>query len=452
MENFLSTIILQDIKLGGLDWIGKIIRTICEKPAYGIGIGIIIFTIILKLITLPFDVMSKVSMKKNAIKMEKMRPELEKLQKQYANNKQLYQQKVMAVQKKAGYSPFSSCLPTILSIIIFFIVIGAFQDYSNYANKRFASSMVNAYNQKIIEMDIGPTINDKGEYISKNLDIEKIKAKTDYQTWKDQNYTNKYLTDDTLLYNDLASESLLNSNAVNGLTKRIDDYFSQVKTTVEEKEVITYVVIEGDGKTAQEVKDILVDFYVDNYVPIKYFDTVLIKEAQTAAKQAYIKEKSNVNFLWIKNIWVADSTFKHPIEGASAYGMDAESYTTLTGEMAKEKSAKNGYFILVVLSVVVMFLSQLVNEKEQKAQMELQTVEGADSTANQTQKLMKWIMPIMFGFFAFMYTSAFSIYMITSSLFSLLSSLVINIIVKKVFAKKEQQELENKDKRLKIKK
>lgn len=31
------------------------------------------------------------------MKMEEMRPELEKLQKQYANDKQLYQQKMMAL-------------------------------------------------------------------------------------------------------------------------------------------------------------------------------------------------------------------------------------------------------------------------------------------------------------------------------------------------------------------
>ena len=91
-------------------------------------------------------------------------------------------------------------------------------------------------------------------------------------------------------------------------------------------------------------------------------------------------------------------------------------------------------------------------EKEQKSQMELQTVEGANSTAGQTQKMMKWIMPIMFGVFAFIYTASFSIYMIISSAFSIVSSLLINLIVKKVFEKKAIQEELQKDKRIKIKK
>ena len=132
--------------------------------------------------------------------------------------------------------------------------------------------------------------------------------------------------------------------------------------------------------------------------------------------------------------------------------MDGDSYKILTAQMSTEKNAKNGYFILVVLSIAVMFLSQLIMEKEQKSQMELQTVEGANSTAGQTQKMMKWIMPIMFGVFAFIYTASFSIYMIVSSAFSIVSSLLINIIVKKVFDKKAKQEELQRDKRIKIKK
>ena len=465
MLNFLSTVILDNISPSKLNWIGKIISVICDKPAYGIGVGVILFTLILKLITLPFDVMSKVSTKKNAIKMEKMRPELEKLQKQYANDKQLYQQKVMALQKKEGYSPFSSCLPSILSIIIFFVVIGAFNDYSTYANRRFANEMINAYNTKIYSLEILDSEN--------NLDISKltefnndsnnlvlghdgqpIKGYNDYLA---ENYVNKYndaTTGDTTLYKDF-SDAGLRYTILNGstLTKIVDDYFKQTPIKEEEKVVgYTYEVIDSieDGKTATEIKDILVNYYIQNYVPLNYYNQVLIIEPQMAAKDAYYKEKDG--FLWIKNIWVADSTFKHPLEGASAYAMEGEQYNILTAKMGAEKASKNGYFILVVLSIAVMFLSQLIMEKEQKSQMELQTVEGANSTAGQTQKMMKWIMPIMFGVFAFIYTASFSIYMIISSAFSIVSSLLINLIVKKVFEKKAIQEELQKDKRIKIKK
>ena len=72
--------------------------------------------------------------------------------------------------------------------------------------------------------------------------------------------------------------------------------------------------------------------------------------------------------------------------------------------------------------------------KGQKAQMELQTVDGQGV---QTQKVMKWMMPIMMAIFAFMYTAAFSLYIVMSSLISMATTFGINFIVDRKF-KKEQ--------------
>ena len=84
-----------------LGWLGRLINALIEGCS-SIGVGIILFTLILKAVTLPFDIYSRISTKKNALKMEKMRPELEKLQRQYANNQALYNQKVQAIYKKQG--------------------------------------------------------------------------------------------------------------------------------------------------------------------------------------------------------------------------------------------------------------------------------------------------------------------------------------------------------------
>ena len=83
-------------------WLVDIISWLV-KIGGSVALGVILFTVLLKLITLPFDYVSRASMRKNSLKMEEMRPELEKLQRQYANNSQLYQQKVMALYKKEGY-------------------------------------------------------------------------------------------------------------------------------------------------------------------------------------------------------------------------------------------------------------------------------------------------------------------------------------------------------------
>ena len=81
-----------------IDWLGEIIQSLI-KGCGSIGLGVIVFTLILKLITLPFDIMSRVSTKKNTAMMEKMRPELERLQRQYSNNAELYQRKMQELYK-----------------------------------------------------------------------------------------------------------------------------------------------------------------------------------------------------------------------------------------------------------------------------------------------------------------------------------------------------------------
>ena len=101
-----------------------------------IALGVVLFTVILKLITLPFDFISRASMRKNNIITERMRPELEKLQEQYKDNKQLYSQKMMALYKKNGYSMLSSCLPTIITLVIFIIAINALNGYSKFQNRQ----------------------------------------------------------------------------------------------------------------------------------------------------------------------------------------------------------------------------------------------------------------------------------------------------------------------------
>ena len=69
-----------------LNFLGVVVQWIVTWLPW-VGVGIILFTLILKTITLPLDIFSKASMRKNSLKMEKMRPQREKLQKQYQKEK-----------------------------------------------------------------------------------------------------------------------------------------------------------------------------------------------------------------------------------------------------------------------------------------------------------------------------------------------------------------------------
>ena len=90
-----------------------------------------------------------------------------------------------------------------------------------------------------------------------------------------------------------------------------------------------------------------------------------------------------------------------------------------------------------------MLLSQFLAQKQNKTQTELGTVGGANGSAAQSQKMMTWMMPLMFGMFSFMYTASFSIYIVVSSVFSLTSNAIINVLVDKKFERLAKIEAEN---------
>ena len=57
---------------------------------------------------------------------------------------------------------------------------------------------------------------------------------------------------------------------------------------------------------------------------------------------------------------------------------------------------------------------------------------------------MMIVMPIIFGVFSFMYSAAFSIYMIVSNLFGIVSTVLINIVIDSKFKKIEEKEIQEK--------
>ena len=151
MANLLANIItLLPTDFGNsLNWLGTAIQWVVGLVS-SVGVGIILFTLVLKLITLPLDIYSKAKMRKNNLKMEKMRPQLEKLQKQYQNDQRTYNQKMMELYKKNGYSMFGACLPMIVTLVIFMVVLGAFSTYSQYTNVDLYRQMSVAYNESVV--------------------------------------------------------------------------------------------------------------------------------------------------------------------------------------------------------------------------------------------------------------------------------------------------------------
>ena len=86
-------------------------------------LAIILFTVIIRLLILPFNIKATRS---NA-KMQEIQPEMKKLQAKYANDPQNLQLETSKLMKENNVSMFGGCLPTLLPLPILFALYGVFR-------------------------------------------------------------------------------------------------------------------------------------------------------------------------------------------------------------------------------------------------------------------------------------------------------------------------------------
>lgn len=84
---------------------------------------ILIFTVLLRILT----VFSDIQTRKSSAKMALIQPELQKLQKKYANDPQKLNAAHQKLMKDNGVSMWGSCLPMLITLPLFFCFIAAFR-------------------------------------------------------------------------------------------------------------------------------------------------------------------------------------------------------------------------------------------------------------------------------------------------------------------------------------
>ena len=107
-----------------MTFIKTIFSTIVFQPLYNalillylavpdLGVAIIILTLLMKFLLIPFTKHSIKAQKK----MQEIQPELKKIQEKHKHDKQLQGQKVMEFYKEKGVNPAGGCLPMIIQLI-----------------------------------------------------------------------------------------------------------------------------------------------------------------------------------------------------------------------------------------------------------------------------------------------------------------------------------------------
>ena len=86
------------------------------------GWAIIVFTVALKLILVPLDYFQRRATIKNTQMQSIVQPEIAKIEKKFAGNKQMINQKTMEIYKKNNYNVVGTCVVMLVNIVLTFVI------------------------------------------------------------------------------------------------------------------------------------------------------------------------------------------------------------------------------------------------------------------------------------------------------------------------------------------
>lgn len=341
----------------------------------GYGWTILVLIVLLKLVLSPLDYLIKHSTKKQTLVQQKLAPEMAKLQKKYGDNQQMIQTQQQALYKREKFNVFGSCIIMLVNLVVTMVIF-----FTLFSSLRTLSSY-----QAIEQYD---SLNNA--YITCVTSSEHYGSLEDYQQY------------------------------------------------------------------AQKIVDQGIDSLTEA-------DRLKWDKAQESAKEAVVEVWSIKadNWLWVKNIWVIDG-HKSPMPTLSALSdMASQSkikeytqyvddiknnavatlnYNNIASMVESTTGEWNGYYILAILAIALSTLSQFINELTTKHKNKnAQNIVDQANPQTKSSWIMKLLLPLTMATFVFTTNAAFGIYVVTNSIISMITGLLINLIINKVFAKKQAE-------------
>ena len=422
--------------------IGQWLVQLDEKlPTF--GVTVIVFTIILRLVLSPLDIWQKISQRKQSKAMRRLQPKLAKLQKQYANQPQLLRQKQAELQKQEKLHPFASCLPLIVTMVVFFVVFAGFRDLVAYKNEDIIERVYASYTQYDEDEGSQHAMEAAGDFV--------ISSQTDK------------LLSDVEEGADVPQEEIDKLVAeINAQIKGEEGYLAPGQEGVEGEYYLAYskaFVLYGEWNEKATVgeKNAYRDALPEEDREILNKTIACFAENKNEAMVLAYEEHME-GFLWIQNIFMPDtgSNVVPSVDEFVGGRIQAQmpdaaagvSYDELTGpaQSALNKTGTwdagrwNGYFVLPVLSIALSFLSTWFTQKLSPAATPMGDAKQQKSQ-QRTMKILTYIMPLVMGIFAIMYSAAFAIYYFMSNLVSTLINVIYIIVTKIIDNKNRAKEL-----------
>ncbi len=412
-----------------------------EKGVVNYGWVIILFTLLVKVCLMPLDFLVKYSSKKTTLVQQKLAPQLARINRKYANDPNQAKIQTNALYKREGFNGVLSCLVMIFNLVItmvvFFTLFASLREISGYrAIKQYISleeSYMTEYNSHLddVKADFILKFNEKAQGATLDEVVEGV-------------VTHKYSSFNYDTLKDAFEGTTDGETVTPGIFEEF--YQSNIPTDSEHYKIVNYYFsYDANAESNVQIKDLLVAS-----------GKLATDPAAVAATKTWKEVREN--WLWVDNIWVADS-YKSPLpsyddlvslaknaknSSYTAYvkTIDKDTYNTITGAVRAGHSRWNGYFILAILAGVTSFLSQWITERlgKTKNKQVNQLVDEANPTGGM-MKFMKILMPALMVIFVLTSSAGFGIYIVSSAIISIGISALTSVVIDACFKKKQQEVL-----------
>lgn len=352
------------------------------------GWTVVVFTLFLKVIMLPLDFWQRYAARKSSLKMQKMQPIIEEIDRRYGANTQRSNEEKQKLYKKSGFSMLSSCLPMILSMVIFFVMFGGLRSYSTYSSITNFKELSNKYYEVYAEQIVA-----NGGEVADAFNAQ---------------------------FNKIYQESLKNNTEEFALLN------ARIKGIYEAKKVDATVCRDADAAAIDAVKD----FYTTHHESWLWLQNVWQPDTWESIMPQY--NRGSNAFATSLNL----DTYPDGSKGEDTYKIirDAVLETGTRGT----NGGWNGLMILPIMSIGLSFLSMFISQLMERKNRKGQVVQNQQQAA--TNKTMMIIMPLMMAYFGFIYTGAFAIYMVVNYMTSIITTVAMRYPVEKIVERKLDKE------------
>lgn len=375
-----------------LGFIMNLFYIVIDKFGIGkISICIIVFTIIVKLVMLPINIKQQKTMKLNSVIM----PEIQAIQKKYANKKDndsmmKQQAELNAVYQKYGTSPTGGCLPMLIQFPILLALYAVMACLPNYINE-----IQDMYNDGVVSYVIGTDESGKLDYHT----IHELK--------------------------DLAglNDVLLDESGDENLDKLVTAYFGQkgnyedekIKDAVYNSFTSAYRNVFGK-QDAWAIVEASFDEAIENAQDLKAISEADWKkvEDKDLAKYADYTEED-----WDALI----SSYETILDKLDDNHKDIQvSYSFFTIDLSK--SPANGVKVAIIIPILSA-LAQLLNMKISMSSQQ-NTGNGTADSMMSSMKVMSYSMCVVSAIFCYTFPAGLGLYWVISSAVQVVIQLILN--------------------------